>query len=709
MKSRCPGLVPHGFLSASLLLVTACGHDVGKGPGAVTAGTFALSDGIELVVEADGTVMLLDGERETWASPPGGPFFLRDLTLSHEMALGMWQFTRSDERDHGVALQGVVPEPGDVVRLEYLADDGTEVVLRVASASGVTRLIFDTGAVLPDALVFRSACSTEGSFHGWGAQYSSVDRTGDAFPLFLSEQGIGRDGSSWSFSGDENTTYFPMPWYVDVRGFGVLVESPVLTNVDLCASDPAVATMEVVQPLAHPEVRVVHGNTPLQVVSRLGEVVGRPKQPPSWSIEGAWMCAQGGVDAVTELVDRIEASGVVATTLWVQDWTGRRENPGGGYGVQYRWAADEDELYPGIAAFFEGLHDRGYKVVGYVNPFVDPALQHWDEMEAAGMLPTDPSTGETYTFLGPRGNMTTADLSNEDTREYIREHLRVAVNEVGLDGWMADFAEWMPLDAELAAEDDIAVHNRYPELWQSITREVMDELRPDGDWLMYARSGYTGVHRVAMVHWIGDQEADWLPTDGLPTVVPAMLSLSISGQPYVTHDIAGFSGGPSTEELYKRWTELGALTPFMRTHDGNERDANWRWDTDADTIAHFAAMTRLHAALAPELIDLAEAAATTGHPIVRHLMLAHPEDPETHALDDQYLLGTDLLVAPVLEEGQTERTLYLPAGSWTHVWTGEAHDGPGWVTVDAPIGEPPLFSLDGDRPELRAAVAGPAR
>lgn len=688
------------------LLLVGCGHDVGKVPAAPTSGSWELGEDIELVVETDGSVHLLDDGRATWSSPAGGPFFLRDVTVSHEMSLGMWNFARAGEVDRPVTLQAVVQEPGDVVRLEYLGQTGEEVVLRFSTTDGVSRLIFDTGADTYDALVFRSACSDEGSFHGWGAQYHSVDRTGEAFPLFLSEQGIGRDGSSWAFSGDENTTYFPMPWYVDVRGFGVLVDSPVLTNVDLCLTDPAVATIEIVQPIEHPEVRVVHGDTPLDVVSHLGTVVGRPKMPPAWSIEGAWMCAQGGIDAVDALVDNIEAAGIVASTLWVQDWTGRRENPGGGYGVQYRWAPDEEELYPGIAAYFSQLHDRGYKVVGYVNPFVDPILQHWDEMEAAGMLPVDPATGETYTFLGPRGNMTTADLSNEDTREYIRGYLRVAVQDIGLDGWMADFAEWMPLDAELAAVDDIAVHNQYPELWQSITREVMDELRPDGDWLMYARSGYTGVHDVAMVHWIGDQEADWHTTDGLPTVIPAMLSLSISGQPYVTHDIAGFSGGPSTEELYKRWTELGALTPFMRTHDGNERDRNWRWDSDEDTTAHFAAMSRLHAALAPELLALAEDAAETGYPIVRHPMLEYPEDRETWGLTQQYLIGTDLLAAPVVEEGKTSRDVYLPDGTWTNVWSATEHAGPGWVSVDAPIGEPPLFSRTGDRPDLRAAVAG---
>lgn len=314
-----------------------------------------------------------------------------------------------------------------------------------------------------------------------------------------------------------------------------------------------------------------------------------------------------------------------------------------------------------------------------------------------------PETGETYTFLGPRGDMTTVDLSSPDAHAYIKERMAAAVTEVGLDGWMADFAEWLPIDAELASgEDARAFHNTYPEAWQRLTREVMDELRPDGDWLMFARSGWTGTQSVAMIHWAGDQEADWEHTDGLPTVVPAMLTLSMSGQPFVTHDIAGFSGGPSTEELYLRWTELGAFSPYMRTHDGNERDRNWRWDADPSTTAHFARMARIHEVLAPELEALAAEAATTGAPLVRHLLFEFPDDPETWSLSDQYLLGPDLLVAPILEEGATAREVYVPEGTWYDVWTGEAVDGPAWVTADGPIGQPPVFSRGADRADLRA-------
>src|SRR5690606_25935047 len=154
-----------------------------------------------------------------------------------------------------------------------------------------------------------------------------------------------------------------------------------------------------------------------------------------------------------------------------------------------------------------------------------------------------------------------------------------------MDGFMADFGEWAPLDAVYASgADPRAEHNLYPVRWHASWRGLFDEIRPDGDYVVFARSGYTGVHAVAQVYWVGDQEADFSPHDGLPTVLPAMLSLGLSGIPFVTHDIAGFSGGPSTKELYMRWTELGAFTPIMRTHEGNKRDENWSYHADAETL-----------------------------------------------------------------------------------------------------------------------------
>ena len=152
-----------------------------------------------------------------------------------------------------------------------------------------------------------------------------------------------------------------------------------------------------------------------------------------------------------------------------------------------------------------------------------------------------------------------------------------------------------------------------------------------------------------------------------------------------------------------RWTELGAFSPIFRTHDGNRRDENWSWDRDAETLAHFKRMSIVHARLAPELVALAAEAARTGAPMVRHLVLAHPEDRESAKIHDEYLLGEKLLVAPVLTEGARSRSVYFPPGApWFDVWTGKRFEGGSRAEVEAPIGSPPVFARDADRTDLRA-------
>lgn len=211
---------------------------------------------------------------------------------------------------------------------------------------------------------------------------------------------------------------------------------------------------------------------------------------------------------------------------------------------------------------------------------------------------------------------------------------------------------------------------------------------------------------MSQVVWAGDQEATWDSDDGLQTVIPAMVSLGLAGVGYVTHDVAGFSGGPSTKELFQRWVELAAFTPIFRTHEGLRRAENWRWDRDAETRDHFVRFARVHRALAAEWMRLGAEHRATGMPIVRALGLAFPGDRAGYGVRDQYMLGDALLVAPVVTEGATSRQVHLPPGEWVDVWDATRRwTGPRDITVEAPIGRPPVFART-PRPELAALRPG---
>ncbi len=672
------------------------------------------SDGaVQITAAEDGAVEVVVEGRPTFATAPTGPI-ARTFT-ERAVGIGAIKFERSGEVSDPLSVRSV-QNRGDSATVEYANADGSRTAVLTASAIDAESSEFRLELTGPqaDSIAVGIRCDEAGTFHGFGEQYNATNQRGEAFQLLVNEQGNGRTGTPGVSVGDEHTTYFPMPYYVDARGFGALFDTARRVDVDLCASDADIAWVEVISG-APVQWRVFHGPTALDVIRQLGDLVGRPTQPPAWAYN-LWMAGQGGRDAVLSGVAALEAADIPVSAFWVQDWGGIRINPDGGFGVQYIWSAD-DTLYPGLASMVSDLHVDGYRFLVYANPFIvdpssvavedDPARfsPRFDAMNEMGLLLND-DMAETYIDAAvPNIPQMDAhpDFSNPDTVGFISESLAQLVREYDFDGWMLDFGEWVPLDSvPQDGSDPIERRNTFPVDWQRASRNALEGTRGD-DWVMFARSGFTGVQGEAQIHWIGDQETDWGELDGLATVVPAMLNLGLAGQPFVTHDIAGFSAlsDPTTKELFQRWTELGAFTPIMRTHDGADKVNNWRWDRDEETISHFRKFTFVHCALMNELMTLGAEAEQTGAPILRHLMLVFPEDAETWDISDQYMIGDSLLVAPVVEEGATTKSVYFPAGTWFDVWTGNPIEGGRRMTVDAPIGSPPVFSRGEDRDDIR--------
>jgi alpha-glucosidase len=671
-------------------------------------GSFVLADGTRVEVDEEGAVALSRADGSALASLAGPPV-LRTYAQSTRMAFGMYTTTRRDEVRHPLFFRSAeaIDSGGPALQVRYADPRGGSLAVTIAAAGAgrTTVRVANEGATF-DSVELPFGCDADATFLGFGEQYGAIDQRGERFELFLSEQGIGRDPARprAPTNGDAHTTYFPMPYWLDLRGFGVLVDADVRMQADVCATDPTRASVEV-ESVGAFDVHVFHGPEPVEVITQLGELVGRPARPPSWAFS-PWIGIQGGRDAVLAERDRLRAADIPFSALWAQDWSGRREFTPGRFGVDYRWVPDET-LYPDLAGMVDELHADGIRFLAYANPFVVTTNLHFAPMAERDLLVTEAS-GDPYVFTSVFTMSALPDFGRPETYEYVEGYLGTmtrptARGGLGIDGWMADFGEWVPPDARFAdGTDGMARHQGYPASWHRASREAFDRERPDGDWVMFSRSGWTRSHEVVQIVWVGDQEADWSVHDGLPTVLPAMLNLGLSGVPFVTHDVAGFSGGPSTKELFQRWTELGAFTPIFRTHEGLQRMANWRWSSDAETTAHFRRFARVHEALRLELERLADEAAATSRPILRPLSLLFPDDPGSRGISDEMLVGDELLVAPVVEEGVTRTSVYLPPGTWVHVWTGESFEGGRAVDVDCPIGSPPVFSRGVDRPDLRA-------
>ncbi len=193
--------------------------------------------------------------------------------------------------------------------------------------------------------------------------------------------------------------------------------------------------------------------------------------------------------------------------------------------------------------------------------------------------------------------------------------------------------------------------------------------------------------------WGGDQCVDWCIEDGLASVIPAALSSGLMGNGIHHSDIGGYTtlhGMKRSKELFQRWAEMAAFTPIMRSHEGNRPGDNHQFDSDAETLAHLARMTKIFKYLKPYIKAASKLNAQEGLPIQRPLFMHYENDTESYEIKFEYLFGRDLLVAPVYNQGEQEKEVYLPEDEWVHVWTGEVYTG-GWITVDAPIGKPAVF------------------
>ena len=532
---------------------------------------------------------------------------------------------------------------------------------------------------------------------GGGEQMSHLALNGRSFPLWSSEPGVGREpgtlftdkmSADGSFAGgDYWTTNYPQPTFMVSRGFAVSALTSDYSVID--CTDPDRHRFSCWQ--ASCSFDILAFETPAALVSKLSANMGRQPPLPDWAIGGAIVGLKDGANSFVRLEKIIEA-GAAVSGLWCEDWVGIRQTSfGRRLFWDWQWNA---ERYPDLPAKIGELKSRGIRFLGYVNPYVAVDGPQYAEAEKLGYLARKLDSEEPYAVDFGEFDAGVVDFTNPDAAVWFSEEIiGKQMLDFGLDGWMADFGEYLPVDLRLYDGDPMEEHNRWPVHWARVNADAVASRGRMGDALFFMRAGFTGVQQYCPLLWAGDQSVDFSRHDGIGTVITAALSAGLVGNAYSHSDVGGYTslhGNVRTEELMQRWFELGAFTPVMRTHEGNRPDDNLQIDSTPELLAGFARWSRVHAALAPWVRHLCDEAVATGLPAQRALFLHYPEDRETFTIQDQYLYGADLMVAPVIEEEAVMREVYLPEDEWVHVWTGERF-GPGRHKVDAPIGSPPVF------------------
>ncbi len=538
--------------------------------------------------------------------------------------------------------------------------------------------------------MLNMACTNNDHFYGLGEQYNSFDQKGNIVGIWTQDHGFLQDTLiQSSFQAALHPTYFPEPFALTSKPAGILISSTAYSKFDLCASDPKQASVEMWDTNMH--IILISDKDPIHIIQDFTGIAGRQPLSPPWVI-GPWISVEGGSLSLTTTAAQLRANGIPSSAIWYQDWVGGNAD-GARYDLPYHWTPDYT-LYPDMAGVNLTLNTQGFKALAYFNSFVDEALDQWTTAITNGYLITN-TAGQPYTFTGAHGTPESmVDLTNSSANAWVQGFMQSATT-LGFSGWMADFGEYLPFDSYMQGGSAPMLHNEYPVLWAKLNYQAMSAEIPSGDFAFFMRSGYLGSQPYQPVVWGGDQNTDFDPTFGLPTVVPAAINMGISGVPIFTHDIAGFSSvanPPSTQELYFRWTELGCFTPVMRTHNGLDYFTNWNWNHDSATIQMFKTYATLHVELFPYIYTYLTQAHNNGTPIMQALWLKYYNDPKTATIDDEYLFGDNMLVAPVITQGATTRTLYLPAGNWYPFFNGgPAVAGGVSVTALAPTETIPVY------------------
>jgi len=358
-----------------------------------------------------------------------------------------------------------------------------------------------------------------------------------------------------------------------------------------------------------------------------------------------------------------------------------------------RDCAYDERLYPEFPDDIARYRKAGIRCLGYVSPClaVDGALYREAGTRGYCVKRTD---GTDYLTPATTAPAAIVDLWNPEAFEWMKAVMRRGMLALGMAGWMADGGEHLPVDCVLyGGVDPLEAHNQYPALWARANAEAIREAGREGDAVFFMRSGWTGSARVVPAVWAGDQLVDWGRGDGLADLVPAGISLGLSGVGNWHADIGGcvnYAWKRRSRELLMRWVEYAAFTPVMRSHEGGRPEANAQlWD-DPALLAHLARMVSIWSGLAPYHEAAAREYAESGLPPIRHAWMHYEDDPALRHLDRQYLYGRDLLVAPVLNPGRETAEAILPDDRWVHLWSSREFRG-GPVSIEAPLGSPPVF------------------
>jgi len=534
------------------------------------------------------------------------------------------------------------------------------------------RLPADGAAPTSSFLSWRIA--NDERFFGLGEKWNACEKSSTRATIWASDT---------CGSNTTDLAYKSLPLLLSSRGVGVMLHTGHRSYWEVGTWSYTAVSALTEQPQL--DLFLMLRPSPAELIGKYTELTGRASMPPRWFF-GTWMSrcqyenqseAEAAMDGLRE--HDIPADVIHLDPLWMRKhWYFE-------IGVDACDFHRNERAFPDLPGLWRKWRDNGFATSLWINPYLPEGTDTYEEAERGGYMLRSTKGGLARLSHGEPVGM--VDFSNPDAVEWWKGKLKQQLR----DGAMAlkpDYGDRVPEDALFHnGRTGAEMHNIYMHLYAKACYEATEEVHGVG--YVWRRSGYLGSQRYPGC-WAGDTQTTW---EAFRCCLRGGLNAGLSGEPFWASDIGGFTGEQPSPELYIRWVQVGFLSGLTRFHGASGPREPWAFGEQAVEITRYYAKLRYR--LMPYILAAAHTACRTGLPLMRHLALACPDEPNVHTLDDQYLFGPDLLCAPVLQPGATERWVYFPAGRW-HRHDGEhVIEGPGFHRVPAPLKRMPLYVRDG--------------
>lgn len=486
---------------------------------------------------------------------------------------------------------------------------------------------------------------------------------GERFTPFVKN---GQVIETWNEDGGTSTqqSYKSIPFYLSSRDYGIFVNHP--EKVSFEVGSEKVTKVQFSVPGERLEYFIIAGENMKEVLMNYTTLTSKPALPPAWSF-GLWLTTSFTTDydetTVMSFVDGMKERDIPLRVFhfdcfWMKGFNW----------CDFTW---DNEVFPDPAGMLKRMKEKGIKICVWINPYIAQASSLFDEAAENGYL-IKRKNGDVWQWDMWQPGMGIVDFTNPKACKWFKGKLEELL-DMGVDCFKTDFGERIPYTdvTYYDGSDPVKMHNYYTYLYNQTVFELLKEKKGEKEAVLFARSATAGGQSFP-VHWGGDCEANY---ESMAESLRGGLSLCLSGFGFWSHDIGGFES-TSTPDVYKRWAAFGLLSSHSRLHGSTSYRVPWLYDEEAVKVVRY--FSKLKCQLMPYLFKMASQTAKTGISTMRAMKLEFEEDPNCEYLDKQYMLGDNLLVAPIFnKEGMAQ--YYVPEGIWTKLLTGEKVRGGRWI------------------------------